>query len=59
MECLSPVFMARMTELLNGPAPVIATIAQKAGGFVEEVKRRETRCCGKSLGKTGTGCRAG
>lgn len=40
MECLSEKFRDLVASLLNGPAPVIATIAMKAGGFIDEVKRR-------------------
>jgi nucleoside-triphosphatase len=40
MECLSVKFRDLVTSLLDAPAPVIATIALKAGGFIDEVKRR-------------------
>ncbi|HEY2992346.1 MAG TPA: nucleoside-triphosphatase [Methylomirabilota bacterium] len=40
MECLSPSFVAAMRTLLDGRAPVVATIAQRGGGFIAEVKRR-------------------
>lgn len=40
MECLSSGFIAAMRERLGGPTPVVATIAQKGGGFVDEVKQR-------------------
>jgi nucleoside-triphosphatase len=40
MECLSRLFTDRMRALLNGPAPVVATVAQRGGGFIAEVKRR-------------------
>ncbi len=40
MECLSAKFRGLALALLDAPAPVIATIALKAGGFTDEVKRR-------------------
>ena len=40
MECLSAKFRDLVASLLNAPAPVIATIALKAGGFIDEVKHR-------------------
>jgi nucleoside-triphosphatase len=40
MECLSEKFRDLVASLLNAPAPVIATIALKAGGFIDEVKHR-------------------
>jgi nucleoside-triphosphatase len=40
MECLSERFRGLVVSLLGAPAPVIATIALKAGGFIDEVKRR-------------------
>lgn len=40
MECLSEKFRNLVESLLDGPAPVIATIALKAGGFIDDVKRR-------------------
>lgn len=40
MECLSPGFTEAMRGLLESTAPVVATIAQKGGGFVAEVKQR-------------------
>jgi nucleoside-triphosphatase len=40
MECLSAKFRELVTSLLDAPAPVIATIALKGGGFIDEVKRR-------------------
>jgi nucleoside-triphosphatase len=41
MECLSAKFRDLITSLLNSPAPIIATIALKAGGFIDEVKYRQ------------------
>ena len=40
MECRSAKFRDLVASLLNASAPVIATIALKAGGFVDEVKHR-------------------
>ncbi len=40
MECLSEKFRGLVSSLLDAPAPVIATIALKAGGFINEVKCR-------------------
>jgi nucleoside-triphosphatase len=41
MECLSARFASRMRELLAGSGPVVATVAQRGAGFIDEVKRRE------------------
>ena len=38
-ECLSHRFIAAMQELLNSRALVLATIAQRGGGFIEEAKQ--------------------
>jgi len=40
MECFSERFKECLIECLNSEKPVIATIAQKGSGFIEEVKRR-------------------
>jgi nucleoside-triphosphatase len=40
MECLSARFTAALSAVLDSTAPVIATIALRAGGFIERVKRR-------------------
>jgi nucleoside-triphosphatase len=40
MECFSDQFRRLVVSLLDAPAPVIATIALKAGGFIDDVKRR-------------------
>ncbi len=40
MECLSARFRDLVVSLLDEPAPVIATIALRAGGFIEHVKLR-------------------
>lgn len=41
MECLSEKFRGLVASLLDAPIPVIATIALKAGGFIDEVKHRQ------------------
>ena len=41
MECLSRAFVTAMRALLDGRAPVVATIAQRGTGFIAEVKRRK------------------
>jgi nucleoside-triphosphatase len=45
MECLSSRFVAALRALLDGPAQVVATIAQRGGGFIAEVKRRPGAEC--------------
>ena len=40
MECLSAAFVTAMRRLLDGRAPIVATVAQRGGGFIAEVKRR-------------------
>jgi nucleoside-triphosphatase len=40
MECSCPAFTAAMRRVLEGPVPVLATIALKGGGFIAEVKAR-------------------
>ena len=40
MECLSPGFVATMRALLDTGQPVVATIGERGGGFIAEVKRR-------------------
>jgi nucleoside-triphosphatase len=39
MECLSRAFTDAVDRLLDSSARVIATVAQRGGGFIEEVKR--------------------
>jgi nucleoside-triphosphatase len=39
MECLSQRFIAALRELLNSRALVLATIAQRGGGFIEKAKQ--------------------
>jgi nucleoside-triphosphatase len=41
MECFSRAFRDTVTSLLDGPGAVLATVAIKGGGFIEEVKRRK------------------
>lgn len=40
MECFSASFVDAVRRALDGPGPVIATVALKGGGFMEEVKGR-------------------
>lgn len=40
MECLSERFIAAMTRLLDSGKPVVATVARRGAGFIEDVKRR-------------------
>ncbi|MEN6609543.1 MAG: nucleoside-triphosphatase [Methanoregulaceae archaeon] len=40
MECLSEKFREIAERLLNGPVPVIATIAHQGDDFIEEIKTR-------------------
>lgn len=40
IECFSKAFISAMTDLLDCPVPVIATIAVRGRGFIEEVKQR-------------------
>jgi nucleoside-triphosphatase len=41
MECLSERFVERMRALLDSKRTVVATVASRGTGFIEEVKRRE------------------
>lgn len=41
MECMSSRFVVALRGLLDSAKPVVATIAQKGGGFVTEVKQRK------------------
>jgi nucleoside-triphosphatase len=41
MECLSPVFAEIVSRILDGPVPVLATIAAKGSGFIAEVVGRQ------------------
>jgi nucleoside-triphosphatase len=40
MECLSRAFVEATRALLDAGVPVVATIGQRGGGFIAEVKRR-------------------
>jgi len=40
MECLSPRFVAAIQRILDGPAPVVATIARRGPPFLAEIKQR-------------------
>jgi nucleoside-triphosphatase len=40
MELLSPTFRARVIELLAHPTNLLATIAKRGDGFVDQIKRR-------------------
>lgn len=40
MECFSKRFVAALQRLLDSPQRVVATIAQRGGGVIEEVKQR-------------------
>jgi nucleoside-triphosphatase len=39
MECLSRRFVSALRALLDGPTPIVATIALRGSGFIAEVKR--------------------
>jgi nucleoside-triphosphatase len=41
MELLCPSFVTMVPKLLDGPVPVVATVAKKGGGVIAEVKARE------------------
>jgi len=40
MECFSSAFREAVLRALDGPVPVLATIAAKGGGFIAKVKDR-------------------
>lgn len=40
MECLSPRFVELVTALLNSKKHLLATVAQRGGGLIREVKQR-------------------
>jgi nucleoside-triphosphatase len=40
MECLSPRFMTAVRALLDSDRPLLATIAARGSGLIEETKRR-------------------
>ena len=39
MECLSTAFVEATRRVLDSGRPLIATVAQRGGGFIDEVKR--------------------
>ena len=41
MECLSNKFRKQLIEILDSEKTVIATIALKSSGFIEEIKKRQ------------------
>lgn len=41
MELLCPEFIAVVRRLLDGPVPLLATVAMKGGGLIAEVKGRQ------------------
>jgi nucleoside-triphosphatase len=41
MECLSPIFRRMIKEILSSEKMLIATVALKGGGLIEEIKRRD------------------
>jgi nucleoside-triphosphatase len=40
MECLSAVFVDVMRRVVESGRPLVATVAERGGGFIAEVKRR-------------------
>lgn len=40
MECLSRSFIEAVRRILDGPVPLLATVALKGSGFIREVKTR-------------------
>jgi nucleoside-triphosphatase THEP1 len=40
MECHCPQFTEAVSRLLEGPVPLVATIALRGGGFIAEVRNR-------------------
>ena len=40
MECYCPQFTEAVHRLLEGPVPLVASIALRGGGFIAEVKER-------------------
>lgn len=40
MTCLSSQFLDAMTDLLDAPVPIVATVAQEGNGLIAEVKGR-------------------
>jgi nucleoside-triphosphatase len=40
MECLCPSFVGAVRRVLDGPVPVLATVALRGGGLIAAVKAR-------------------
>jgi nucleoside-triphosphatase len=40
MECLSAAFVRATERLIDSGRPLVATVAQRGGGFIDDVKRR-------------------
>jgi nucleoside-triphosphatase len=40
MECLAPAFVESTRALLDAGVPLVATVGQRGGGFIADVKRR-------------------
>jgi len=43
MECLSPLFIAAMERLWIAPVPLLLTVAEKGGGYIQKVKEKPGR----------------
>ena len=41
MECYSSMFVEMVRGLLDGPTPLLATVARRGAGFIREVKARK------------------
>jgi nucleoside-triphosphatase len=41
MECLSKVFVHAMRDLIESDLTIVATVGERGGGFIEEVKRHD------------------
>ncbi len=39
MECLCPQFVAAVERLASSPVPVVATVSERGGGLIAQVKR--------------------
>jgi nucleoside-triphosphatase len=57
MECYCPAFVAEVRRVLEGPVPVLASIALKGGGFIAEVKARPDVRIIEVVQGIGTSCR--
>ncbi|KWR87605.1 nucleoside-triphosphatase [Cupriavidus sp. IDO] len=49
MECLCAAFVTRMGAVFASGKPVVATVAQYGGGFIEEVRACRGACAGGEL----------